>query len=79
MLQNLFHTWFGTTFLFKIWRIYGECQKQSPTVTFRHQCCKQIASIVVVFVFLSLCLFLSLSTVRKVPCVNNSSAAKKLQ
>ena len=51
MLQNLFHTWFGTTFLFKIWRIYGECQKQSPTVTFRHQYCKQIASIVFVFVF----------------------------
>ena len=51
MLQNLFSTWFGSTFLSKIWRVYGKCQKQSPTVTFRHQCCKQIASIVFVFVF----------------------------
>ena len=61
MLQNLFHTWFGTTFLFKIWRICGECQKQSPTVTFRHQCCKQIASIVFVFclcVCFCLCFYL---------------------
>ena len=37
MLQNLFYSWFGSTFLFKIWRIYGKCQKHiglpSPTVT----------------------------------------------
>ena len=61
MLQNLFYTWFGSTFLFKIWRIYGKCQKQSPTVTFRHQCCKQIASIVFVFclcVCFCLCFYL---------------------